>query len=204
MKHIFLAAAVVAVCTVTAAQASPHIRITPCAAGIDYHDCAIININGKIVDGDAEEFLARTNDIKEAVVELNSPGGQLVEGLAIGERIHERKFATSVASGAICYSACASIWLAGRPALNVGDPPIAFHSPYLETTPDTAHAPSAAYMGAYLYKLGMKPRDIVKMLGETPNDIVFLGSKNGFLTISPPVRLPPKTVEENIFAKYVR
>lgn len=200
-----LSAAAFAVCLAGEAQASPHMRITPCVIGIDYHECAIIQIDGEILSGDGEEFLERTKDIKDAVVSLNSPGGRLVDGIMIGERIHERQFETVVGADAMCHSACAAIWLAGSAAHSIQNPNISFHSPYLESTPDASDAPGVAYMGAYLGRLGMTPDVVIRLFGKTPNDIIFLGRENGMLTVSPPIRMKPKmkTVEENIYTKYL-
>jgi hypothetical protein len=89
------------------------------------------------------------------LVELNGPGGLLVEGLVIGREIRARQFATGVAPDWKCLSACAFAWLAGMPRIAARSATILFHHPWNdEGTPDLDAAASAV-AGGYLGSLGL-------------------------------------------------
>ncbi len=48
-----------------------------------------------------------------AIIDLNSPGGILIEGLKIGELLHQYEVGTLVRTGSSCMSACAIAFLGG-------------------------------------------------------------------------------------------
>jgi len=59
----------------------------------------------------AEEIAARGEYVDTVV--LDSPGGSVVDALAIGSLIHEKGLATRVAAGALCASSCPIIFASG-------------------------------------------------------------------------------------------
>jgi hypothetical protein len=76
-------------------------------------------LKGSIVDGDAYEvrrYLAKLPKKARAVVYLDSPGGNLREGLKLGKHFYEAKIETVVEGKALCTSACALAFLGGRDA----------------------------------------------------------------------------------------
>jgi hypothetical protein len=75
---------------------------------------SVVTVTGEIVKGDSDKFDAVVA-ARHPLVELNSPGGDLMEGLAIGETIRLRHLATYVAPNSGCLSVCAFAWLAGKP-----------------------------------------------------------------------------------------
>jgi hypothetical protein len=52
---------------------------------------------------------------------LDSPGGSVVEALALAREIADRQLATSVPERAVCFSACAYVFFAGRSRVASGD-----------------------------------------------------------------------------------
>jgi ATP-dependent protease ClpP protease subunit len=58
------------------------------------------------------EEIAR-REMPTAMVILNSPGGLLLEGMALGRLIRELGYSTSVARGGVCHSACVFALLGG-------------------------------------------------------------------------------------------
>ena len=52
-------------------------------------------------------------EMASAIVILNSPGGLLLEGMALGRVIREAGYSTSVARGGVCHSACVFALLGG-------------------------------------------------------------------------------------------
>jgi len=71
--------------------------------------------NGTITPGSSQAFAAeveRRGDYVKTVV-LNSPGGSVVDALAMGRLIRERKFATEVEAGKHCASSCPLMFAGG-------------------------------------------------------------------------------------------
>src|SRR4051794_9934654 len=80
----------------------------------------VIYILGQIEFGDAERFVAQIKQAKAAgktveSVRLNSTGGRLVEGGNLANAIKAGGFSTSIATGAVCASACFLAFAAGDP-----------------------------------------------------------------------------------------
>ena len=85
----------------------------------------VIEISGVIEKGDTDKLqaLVETSGFSECIAEglcpynntisLNSPGGNLVEALKLGEFIAAQNFNTLIAKGAVCESACALAFLGG-------------------------------------------------------------------------------------------
>ncbi|MBX5453652.1 MAG: hypothetical protein K6U10_06910 [Acidobacteriia bacterium] len=71
-------------------------------------------VQGQIGEGDYQRFrqaLAEAGPIDDIV--LNSPGGYLDEGLAIGRFIRGRRLTTRIPNGFLCISACNFIFMGG-------------------------------------------------------------------------------------------
>ena len=83
---------------------------------LDNNNGYVIGIFGEIKPEDAGKFKALTARIGdgEALVGLNSPGGNVIAGLFIAHMVHEKHWATMVANDGICTSMCADIWLGGE------------------------------------------------------------------------------------------
>jgi len=77
-----------------------------------------IEAKGKIETGDAvtlQAYIAKLPPKKVTVVYLNSLGGSLEEGMAIGRVFHRGKIRTAViGKDTVCSSACATAFLGGR------------------------------------------------------------------------------------------
>jgi len=74
-------------------------------------------LKGTVTDGDAYELKTYLNKLPKkamTVVYLDSPGGNLREGLKLGNLFFERKIETVVDEKASCTSACALAFLGGR------------------------------------------------------------------------------------------
>lgn len=86
----------------------------------------VIHASGAIEHGDAQKFLAfvRANYVARAdnrIVELASPGGNLLEGIALGQAFRNAGMVTSVRRGNVCMSACAVAYLGGVRVGATGD-----------------------------------------------------------------------------------
>ena len=77
-----------------------------------------IEVKGKIETGDAmalQAYIAKLPEKKITIVYLNSLGGSLEEGMALGRLFHRAKIRTAViGKGVICSSACTTAFLGGR------------------------------------------------------------------------------------------
>lgn len=81
-------------------------------------DVAIFVLNGPIVGGETMALQREISLLPAAMpvaVVLNSPGGNLQEGVALGEFFYQAKIPTFVMGfGGICFSACSVAFLGGR------------------------------------------------------------------------------------------
>jgi hypothetical protein len=137
-----------------------------------------VSITGKIERGDFERFYEATKNLPSAgnvFVELQSNGGDLLAGLAIGSRIHEKGWTTSVYPPYKCASVCALIWLAGsnRSAPERGGS-IGFHAAY-RTSDGRESGAANALVGAYLKELGFGWETIFYLTKTAPNEMEWLG-----------------------------
>jgi hypothetical protein len=91
----------------------------------------VVIASGEIVRGDAKKFLffLKQNNMREtdsfdsSVVKLSSPGGNLFEGMALGEAIRAERFLAVVSRGTTCASACALAFLGGTSRYATGTGP---------------------------------------------------------------------------------
>jgi hypothetical protein len=135
----------------------------------------VILIKGELVDGDQVAFDNIANGIEDAIVVLESPGGDLVPGLEIGLSIRERGFNTLVVDGSECASACALAWMAGETRAMGEYADVGFHAAYVEVN----HRPQEtgagnAIIGAYLNELGLSYDAIYQLTSAPPHGMYWL------------------------------
>jgi len=113
-------AVLAATASLTVAAAS-----TPATAAIVYQvhtgdkDVSTLVLRGQIVAGDLARLQRVTAKIppnQRIVLMLDSPGGSIDEGIAIGRYVYAAKLTTVAIQGPGCHSSCAFIFLAGRDA----------------------------------------------------------------------------------------
>jgi hypothetical protein len=106
-----------------------------------------VSITGEIEGGDDDQFytaIRHIDDKKSVIVNLDSPGGNVVSGLKIGEFINRHGWTTSIpAYPKSCSSICAAIWLAGRLRLATESSLIGFHAAYDAKTKQEKGKPNA-------------------------------------------------------------
>src|SRR5262245_37384344 len=110
---------------VLAATASLTVAASPAAAAMVYQvhtgdtDVSILVLRGQIVAGDLARLQRLTAKIpasQRIVLMLDSPGGSIDEGIAIGRYVYAAKLTTVAIQGPGCHSSCAFVFLAGRDA----------------------------------------------------------------------------------------
>jgi membrane-bound ClpP family serine protease len=113
---------------------------TCCAA--DITAAPIVSIKGLINQGDDDVFGFTTAGVQNAVVFLESPGGNLGAAIKIGRLAQAKSVDIAVADRATCASACALLWLAGRRRYVGSGARIGFHSAHW--IPGRLHDPDAS------------------------------------------------------------
>lgn len=170
-----------------AAQAA-SIYITGVAGGADKPTSAMV-ISGQIFPGDAAKFEQLVRPINSAFIILSSPGGEVLESLAIGRLIRSKQFITAVPNDTLCVSACALIWLAG--ATRFGEPrsTIGFHAAYVYRNGRQEEiGVGNALIGAYMNELGFSDQAVAFVTSAPPEGIELLtpakGRANGIVYTS--------------------
>lgn len=132
----------------------------------------IITLTGAIETGDAEKFKSQIININQAIVILNSSGGSVIDGLAIGGHIRSNKFFTAVPNNTMCVSACALIWLAGTQRFAEDSSLIGFHAAYIyKNGRPTETGVGNALIGSYLNRLGLSDSAVVFVTSAPPEGI---------------------------------
>ena len=89
----------------------------------------VVMASGEIAHGDSDrfiKFIKQNNMIAtddSETIKLSSPGGNLFEGMALGEAIRRARFNAVVGSGTTCASACALAFLGGTARYATGTGP---------------------------------------------------------------------------------
>ena len=91
-----------------------------------------LSLTGTLDVGSAERFASEIAERGEYVqtVVLDSPGGSVVDALAIGSLIHQKGLATKVAAGSLCASSCPIIFASGAERIASPEAAIGVHQIY--------------------------------------------------------------------------
>jgi hypothetical protein len=113
------------------------------------------------IDRVSRTATARINGIPFITVELNSPGGDVVEAIAIGRVIYRHAAMTLVRPGQECVSACVFIMMAGAVHTPIGAL-VGVHKPMLVSWRNMSYADARAkydglmlYLRGYFHELGV-------------------------------------------------
>jgi hypothetical protein len=145
------------------------------------HDGAlnVISISGSLEAGDSQKFWDATKAVPKGLVVFSSTGGLLVEGLAIGEQIRLKGFASAVAENTLCASACALAWLGGRPRLMKDTSKIGFHAAYVQNGSYKRESGVAnAVVGAYLTDMGLNLNAVRYITTPGPDEVQWLSVRD--------------------------
>jgi len=135
----------------------------------------LINISGEIQAGDSEHFLTIAQQYPQALVNLNSPGGNAMAGIQIARIIRMRNYSTVVMDGNTCASACAIIWVAGTPRYFDGTAQIGFHAVYrVQNGVAQESGAGNAVLGSFFGAIGLSDAAIVYFTQSAPDSITWL------------------------------
>jgi hypothetical protein len=141
--------------------------------------CFLLVIEGKIEFNDSKKFeqIIAKNNVKMAVVGLNSPGGNVLEAYVIGKMIQEKGYTTYVPGFASCVSACAMIWTAGSTRQVEAKAKIGFHGAYtVDGRGRVVGGASSgnALVGSFYAHVGLSDMAILYMTSAGPNEMRWL------------------------------
>lgn len=91
-----------------------------------------LQLTGTFDIGSAERFaaeIAARGEYVETVV-LDSPGGSVLDALAIGSLIHEKGLATKVVAGSLCASSCPVVFASGARRIASNEAAVGVHQIY--------------------------------------------------------------------------
>jgi hypothetical protein len=175
MRNAFFA--FIAAATIFSATSAPAATFS---TSLDGDRNVIVTLTGQIVEGDSDELASivrRVDDRGHAVVmlQLNSPGGRIVEGVKLADIVRDEKIATSVTGSARCASACFMVFAAGSKKIVSTTARVGVHGASDENGKETPQSSVATLSMARISKeLGVPSSIIGKMVVTPPNEIVWL------------------------------
>ena len=140
-------------------------------------DLTVISITGPIEDGDGRTFMFLAITTRNAIVNLNSPGGLVDDGLMIAEQIFSSSFDTYVSNTSECLSMCGIVWLSGARRYLAENGKIGFHAAYIENERGSysISGPGNARIGAFLGKINLSKTAITFVTNAKPDELYFVG-----------------------------
>jgi hypothetical protein len=110
----------------------------------------------------------------KAIVNFNSDGGVLLDGIAIGKTIRLKSFSTAVLDGKRCASACALAWLGGSPRYMGRTALVGFHAAYIKKEGLPSSGVGNALVGSYLTQIGLSETAVVYITQAAPTELTLL------------------------------
>jgi hypothetical protein len=146
-------------------------------SGIKKGDLAALETALALVDRDSA---TKVNGVPLIKLELDSPGGDVVEAVAIGQLIYQNYIMTTVRPGRECVSACVFILMAGAVHYPADGASIGVHKPLLVSwshmSAAQAHAKYDAlmdYLRQYFADLGIADRTYEIMMRTASGDMRY-------------------------------
>jgi len=146
----------------------------------------VLKLTGSITPGAADRFRQDIQPIREYVerVELDSPGGSVMDALDISEQIRGLGFRVHVAKGALCASSCPIIFAGGVERTAGDGAAIGVHQIYssgddrrrnFEAVSSTQTI--TARITRHLDKMGVDPALWIHALETPPNELYYLNTQ---------------------------
>jgi hypothetical protein len=144
-------------------------------APIGEGSAGFIVVAGELNQGDEKKFNLVAQPYTKGVVLFVSPGGELISGIEIGRLIRLRNFATGVAPGTRCASACALAWLGGAQRFLSSTSLIGFHAASIVNNGTaTESGLGNPIVGAYLTTLGLPLSAVIYITKSPPDEVTWL------------------------------
>jgi hypothetical protein len=138
-------------------------------------DGVVIAIRGDLEAGDDRKFDQVAQRYSKGAVYLESRGGDLVTGIAIGESIRLKGFITFLPPSTTCASSCALAWLGGSRRFLSPTSRLGFHAAYrMDGTTARETGIGNAVVGAYLTRIGLPISAVIYITKASPDAITWL------------------------------
>lgn len=166
MKRLTTLPLFAAICTSAVLSSAAAVAATYELSFDPSSDVGLISVIGIIEPGDGATFYDLAQRVERAVVMLESPGGNVQEGISIAAEIAYRGFNTLVSDGDGCHSICAIIWTSGATRYMAREADISVHAAYRPISQGTFQLRAAesghanAMIGAYLNEVGLSQEAI--------------------------------------------
>ena len=152
----------------------------------------VLALTGTIDPGSSQRVAAEIAAHGEYIktVALNSPGGALVDALAIGRLIRQKGYTTSVAAGALCASSCPLVFAGGVERVASDTSAIGVHQVYaaapVGSTPVLLSAGDAmseaqtmtAQISRYLNQMGVGDEVWLRALETPPDRLTYFSGRD--------------------------
>lgn len=157
-------------------------------------------LTGEITPGDTDQFqriIKTANDSGKVVsgIRLNSPGGNLLEGMKLADAIRFAKIASVVPNGSTCTSACFIAFAAGAEKFVSYNASVGVHGASDANGQESVGSNAATVTMAKIVKELGVPADIIgRMVVTPPDQMVWLSPNNlramGTTMTGKPVQTP--------------
>lgn len=170
---------------------SSHISIIPAQTFADgTQGVCLIKIDGQIDSNTAGNLASVHNSTTDVdckkFLQVNSPGGDVIGAINVGEFIRQHDMDVTVLEGDSCASSCVLLLLGGV-SRNVGGK-IGLHRPYSESYSESDSQAKAKYeninqlIRKYLSRMNIPDRLLDEMNSVPPSEIKWLSNKSPKLT----------------------
>jgi hypothetical protein len=144
--------------------------------------CAVVRIKGDLKSGDFANFAKAILPLRRAIVELESEGGTIFDGVFIGKLIRGYGFWTTVRPRKTCASACALAWLGGSKRFIEKRGRVGFHTAYLKEKRKLKRNKEANdAVGLYMKELGLSESAVSYAIKAAPTGMSWLNTKDAKL-----------------------
>lgn len=141
--------------------------------------CAVVRLKGDLKPGDFANFAKAILPLRRAIVELESEGGTIFDGVFIGKLIRGYGFWTTVRPRKTCASACALAWLGGSKRFIEKRGRIGFHTAYLKERRKLKRNKEANdAVGVYMKELGLSESAFAYAIKAAPTSMTWLTAKD--------------------------
>ncbi len=140
----------------------------------------VVTLEGEIKPGDAKKIqdiinMSRGKNRQVIAVRLNSPGGNLMEGVNIADIVNDNKLATVVMNNTMCASACFIAFAAGHEKWASARSSLGVHGAANKDGKQDADSMTATIvMAKILNMMHVPPSVIGKMVITPPEEMVWL------------------------------
>jgi len=152
-----------------------------------------VDVIGELNIGDEKAFEQKTANRRNVIVTLISPGGNPWPAIEMGRSIRRHAMTTFVPGNRMCASACALIWLAGKPRTLESNARVGFHAAYNGNTGQESGSGNAV-IGAYLNELGLSTNAIVGMTSKGRTQMAWLHEHAREWGLTVETLQPPRTI----------